>query len=67
MPVVTLEMLPGASREQKAAVVKDITESLVSRLGKRPEHIHVIIREVAEENWGYRGLLTDDLKAGQGS
>lgn len=67
MPVVTLEMLPGASREQKAAVVKDITESLVSRLGKRPEHIHVIIREVAEENWGYCGLLTDDLKAGQGS
>ena len=39
-----------------------ITDLLVEGLGKRPEHVHVVIQEVAEENWGFCGKLTDDLK-----
>ena len=45
--------------EQKAALVKDVTDSLVRVLGKKPEHIHVVIQEVAEEARGFEGLLTD--------
>ncbi|MGB0696764.1 MAG: tautomerase family protein [Rhodospirillaceae bacterium] len=31
-------------------------------MGKRPETIHIVIDEVAEENWGFSGMLTDEYK-----
>lgn len=62
MPYVNLQITKGATREQKAQLVKDITDSLVNVLGKKPEHIHIVIQEIKEENWGYSGLLTDDWK-----
>lgn len=31
-------------------------------LGKKPEHTHIVIQEINEENWGYSGLLTDEWK-----
>ncbi len=63
MPYVNVQILSGSSREQKAGIVHDVTKSLVNRLGKRPEHIHIVIQEVEEENWGFEGMLTDDWKA----
>lgn len=62
MPYVNVQITRGASREQKAGLVKDITDSLVARLGKHPEHIHIVIQEIDEADWGYAGLLTDDWK-----
>lgn len=66
MPYVNVQITRGASREQKAGLVKDITDSLVSRLGKHPEHIHIVIQEIDEADWGYAGLLTDDWKKTRG-
>lgn len=65
MPVVNLQITRGATRAQKAAVVADFTDALVRHLGKRPEHIHIVIQEVAEEDWGYAGLLTDTWRQRQ--
>jgi 4-oxalocrotonate tautomerase len=63
MPTVHVRITEGANRAQKAQIVRDMTASLVDALGKRPEHIHVTIEEIAEENWGYSGMLTDDFRA----
>ena len=52
MPYINLQITKGASREQKKALVSDFTESLVKHLGKSPEHIHIVIDEIEEENWG---------------
>jgi len=65
MPYVNIQILSGATREQKSHLVRDVTDSLVRELGKHPDHIHVVIQEVAEENWGYSGMLTDDWKRQQ--
>ena len=65
MPYVNVQITSGATREQKSKVVKDITDSLVSTLGKKPEHIHIVIQEIAEEDWGFSGMLTDDWKRAQ--
>jgi 4-oxalocrotonate tautomerase len=65
MPYVNVQILHGASRTQKAQLVKDITDSLVRVLGKKPEHTHVVIQEIADENWGFSGLLTDEWKKAQ--
>ena len=62
MPYVNIQIIRGATREQKAQLVKDITDSLVRVLGKKPEHTHIVIQEINEEDWGFSGLLTDEWK-----
>lgn len=62
MPYVNVQITQGATREQKAQIVADITRSLVDVLGKKPEHIHVVLQEVAEEDWGFAGQLTDEWR-----
>lgn len=62
MPYVNVQITKGASKQQKADVIKDITDSLVERLGKQPKHIHVVIQEIEEENWGFAGLSTEEWK-----
>lgn len=62
MPYINVQITKGATREQKAQIVKDMTESLVNVLGKKPEHIHIVIQEIKEEDWGFEGMLTDDWK-----
>lgn len=67
MPYIKLEILKGATREQKARVVAEFTDTLARVLNKKPEHTHIVIQEVEEENWGYAGLLTDDWRKQQTS
>ena len=67
MPYVNIQITKGATREQKAQLVREVTDSLVSVLGKKPEHIHIVIQEIEEENWGFSGLLTDEWKKQQSS
>lgn len=62
MPYVNVQITEGATRAQKDQLVKDITASLVRVLGKKPEHTHIVIQEITEENWGFSGMLTDDWK-----
>ncbi len=65
MPYVNVQITKGASREQKAQIIKDITRSLVTVLGKKPEHTHIVIQEIEEEDWGFAGLPTDEWKKQQ--
>ena len=62
MPYVNLQITRGATRAQKAQVVAEFTATLVRVLGKRPEHTHIVIDEIDEENWGFSGMLTDDFR-----
>ena len=62
MPYINVQITSGATREQKAEIVREMTDSLVRVLGKKPEHIHIVIQEIDEENSGFSGLLTDDWK-----
>lgn len=67
MPYVNVKITKGnVTVEQKRAVVEDITASLVNRLGKRPEHIHIVIDEIDPENWGFAGMLTTEYRAASG-
>ena len=65
MPYIHLQITKGATRDQKRKIVEEFTASLVHHLGKKPEHIHIVIDEIAEENWGFAGMLTDDYKRSQ--
>jgi 4-oxalocrotonate tautomerase len=60
VPHIHVQIIAGATREQKARLVKEFTESLARVMGKKPEYTNIIIEEIAEEDWGYAGLLTDE-------
>jgi 4-oxalocrotonate tautomerase len=65
MPYVNIQITLGATREQKSQLVQEVIDSLVRILGKKPEHTHIVIQEIAEDNWGFAGMLTDDWKKQQ--
>lgn len=62
MPYVNIQLTKGVTREQKAQIVREVTDLLVHILEKKPEHTHIVIQEIAEEDWGFSGLLTDEWK-----
>ena len=62
MPYINLQMVKCATREQKATIVKEFTDTLVRVLGKKPEHTHVVIQEIEAEDWGFAGILNDELQ-----
>lgn len=66
MPYVNVRITrDGVTVEQKKRLVEEMTRTLVNVLGKRPEHIHIIIDEVEPENWGYAGMLTTEYRKAQ--
>jgi 4-oxalocrotonate tautomerase len=62
VPYVNVQITKGVTREQKRDVVARITQTLVDVLSKKPEHIHIVIQEIEEEDWGFAGMLTDDWR-----
>lgn len=60
MPYVNVQITKGATRQQKEAIVKEMTETLVHHLDKQKQHIHIVIQEIELEDWGFSGMLTDD-------
>lgn len=61
MPYINVKITKdGVTREQKAQIVKEMTDTLVNILNKKPEHIHIVIDEIEPENWGYAGKLTTE-------
>lgn len=62
MPYVNVQITRGATREQKAQLIADITDSLARVLNKRPDQTHIVIQEIADEDWGFDGVPTDEYK-----
>jgi len=63
MPFVSVRITrDGVSREQKAQVIAEITETLERVLNKRPDLTHIVIEEVDTDNWGYAGITTTEYR-----
>ena len=60
MPFVSIRLAGSATRDQKAGIVADVTASLVTRLGKNPAAVQIVIEEVSTENYGAGGQLIAD-------
>ena len=60
MPYVNIKITrEGATAEQKAALMKGVTDLLVRVLNKKPETTFVVIDEVEKEDWGIAGVPVD--------
>ena len=70
MPIVTIQITregtqPGtdaATAEEKAALIKGVSQLLLAVLKKPLESTFVVIDEVDTENWGWGGLPVLDYR-----
>ncbi|GIO06617.1 tautomerase [Brevibacillus reuszeri] len=65
MPYINLQITKGATRDQKAQIVKEFTETLVNVLGKKPEHTHIVIEEMTMKTGGMRAfslMISENFK-----
>jgi len=67
MPYINVRILEGATPEQKSEVIAGITDVIAKVLGKSPDITHVVIDEVAPENWGVRGKSLAQQRKQSGS
>jgi 4-oxalocrotonate tautomerase len=59
MPFVSIRITrEGNTAEQKAQVIREVTETLERVLHKPPEWTHIAIEEVDTDNWGFGGRTT---------
>jgi 4-oxalocrotonate tautomerase len=57
MPTVIVYWAPGRTAEQKEAVVREVTETLVSRGGARREDVLIIFQDIQPGNSGRGGKM----------
>jgi len=56
MPYVNIKITrEGATAEQKATLIREVTRLLAETLGKNPATTLVVIEEVDTDNWGIAG------------
>ena len=64
MPFVNIKLTGDSpTKEQKAKVIKGITDVLVKELGKNPDTTFVVIEEVPTDSWGIGGERFDNITA----
>jgi 4-oxalocrotonate tautomerase len=66
MPFVNIKVTGGADRpspEQKAALIRGVTDVLVNVLGKNPATTVVVIDEVDMDNYGIGGDTVTAIRA----
>jgi 4-oxalocrotonate tautomerase len=67
MPYVNIKITrEGATTDQKAQLIKGVTDLIVEVLGKNPQTTFVIIEEIDTDNWGIAGeSVTERRKQGK--
>ena len=64
MPYVNVRITrDGVTREQKAQVIAEMTETLQRVLNKRPELTHIVIDEIDTDDWGVAGETTTAIRS----
>ncbi|MDF0729552.1 4-oxalocrotonate tautomerase family protein [Pseudomonas entomophila] len=59
MPFISVRITrDGVTPEQKAQVIREITDTMERVLNKDPKLTHIVIEEVDTDNWGYAGMTT---------
>jgi 4-oxalocrotonate tautomerase len=60
MPYVNIRIAGALSREQKALIAAEITDTL-ERIARKPKsYTHITFDELPDENWAIAGKLLDE-------
>jgi 4-oxalocrotonate tautomerase len=56
MPIVRIDMWAGRPREQKDALVRNVTDAVVSAIGCPEQAVEVLLYEVDKSDWATGGV-----------
>jgi len=63
MPYVKIEITrEGTTREQKATLIRGVTDLISDTLNKDPQLTFVVIQEYDLDDWGHAGELVSELR-----
>lgn len=63
MPYINIQVTDERlSKEKKELLIKEVTELMVSILGKDPATTFVVIEEIDTDNWGVAGMSVSELR-----
>ncbi len=60
MPYVNIKLAGSVTREQKAKIAKEITETLQRVANKPASYTYITFEEVDYEDWAIAGKLLDE-------
>ncbi|MFI9721669.1 4-oxalocrotonate tautomerase family protein [Streptomyces sp. NPDC052396] len=55
MPLIQVKQTPGKTAEQKAELVRELTDAYVRATGAKPESVWVTVQEIAADSWSVGG------------
>lgn len=61
MPIVTIDLWSGRTREQKEHLAEAITQSMVEILHVKPQTVQVLYNNIEKSDWAINGKLQDDI------
>ncbi len=62
MPILTIHMLEGRSKEQKKNLIEKVTQTVVETLDTPPEAVRIVISEMSSEDYGVAGLPVNEYR-----
>ena len=62
MPLIQVTMVAGRTREQKHALIANLTATLADTLGVDASRVRVAIYEISADEWGIGGLPFSDVR-----
>lgn len=61
MPIVTIDLWSGRTREQKELLAEAITQSMVEILHVKPQAIQIVYNNIEKCDWAINGKLQDEV------
>lgn len=62
MPIITISMLEGRSKEIKKELIRNVTDTVMETLDTPAEACRIVIHEMANEDYGVAGLPVNEYR-----
>ena len=62
MPFIQISLIEGRSKEEKAALIKEVSEAAMRTVGATPDNTRVVIYEVTADEWGVGGNTVTQMR-----
>ena len=66
MPIVTINILEGRTKEQKTNLIKNVSSAVIETLAVPPDSVRVIINEMPFDHYGIAGRPVLEYRALKG-
>ncbi|HLC74557.1 MAG TPA: 2-hydroxymuconate tautomerase [Candidatus Nanoarchaeia archaeon] len=62
MPVVTIQMWEGRTKQMKGKLIKSVSNAVADSLGIPIDRVEVVLQEVSKDNWGKGGEQASGMR-----